>query len=65
MFCLKSKCEIAVVGREVFTKVCWWKHIWMEDTFPVRGTHRMIHWKGHNFLCEERLVQIEIVGLSK
>jgi len=39
---LEGKCEVAVEKKE---KVCSWKLLWMEDTFPVRGTHRIIHWK--------------------
>jgi len=57
---LEGKCEVAVEKKE---KVCSWKLLWMEDTFPVRGTHRIIHWKvrcSFVFCCmwRERLVQV-------
>ncbi len=48
MFCLESTCEIAVVGRAVFTKVCD-ESIYGWRTLFDGGTHRMIHWKGHSF----------------
>lgn len=58
--CLEGKCEVAV-EKEVFNKVCSWKLLSMEDTFPVRGTELFTGRYDvalYFAACEERLVEV-------
>lgn len=54
---LEGKCEVAVVEREVFTKVCSWKHLDGRHFSSKRDTGKD-DVAFYFAACEERLVQV-------